>query len=72
MKRGSEGREGGGEGEHASVRMDVDVDVDVTLLQLYLAEERNEDELADERLVREVIVLDRQEVRLQSWRTSRV
>lgn len=54
MKRGSGG------GEEASVWMDV------TLLQLYLAEERNEDEdeREEEQLVREAIVLDEPEAGL--------
>lgn len=40
--------------------------MDVTLLQLYLAEERNEDEdeREEEQLVREVIVLDEPEAGL--------
>lgn len=54
MKRGSGG------GEEASVWMDV------MLLQLYLADERNEeeDEREEEQLVREDIVLDKPEVGL--------
>ncbi|GAA6069022.1 uncharacterized, partial [Tachysurus ichikawai] len=54
MKRGS------GVGEEASVWTDV------TLLQLYLADERNEDEdeREEEQLVREDIVLDKPEVSL--------
>lgn len=54
MKRGSGG------GEEASVWMDV------MLLQLYLADERNEEEgeREEEQLVREDIVLDEPEVGL--------
>lgn len=53
-------KSGSGGGEEASVWMEV------MLLQLYLAEERNEDEeeREEEQLVREVIVLDAPEVGL--------